>query len=123
MAHWVLRGCPSSSVLLLGMSNFQKPSCTLHQVDPSWGSIPQVSQRVNIPFTESLNLLPGMINFMCQLVKLWYPVVKSNPSLDVAVKVFLRCDYHLNQTLSKADANQTLSKTNLCLSWGKKREG
>ena len=96
-------GVHLASVLLLGMSNFQKPSCTLHQVDPSWGSIPQASQRVNFPFTESLNLLPGMINFMCQLVKLWYPVAKSNPSLDVAVKVFLRCDYYLNQTLSKAD--------------------
>lgn len=32
-----------------------------------------------------------MVTFLCQL-GYWFPVVWSNTSLDVAVRVFLRCD-------------------------------
>lgn len=33
-----------------------------------------------------------MVNFMCQLARLWYPVVWSNTSVGVAVKVIFRWD-------------------------------
>lgn len=40
------------------------------------------------------------------LVRLWCLVVWSDTSLDVSVKLFLRCDYIENGRLSKADYPQ-----------------
>jgi hypothetical protein len=38
-----------------------------------------------------------MVNFSVTLVRLWWPAVWSNTSLDIAVKVFFTCDQYLNQ--------------------------
>lgn len=45
-----------------------------------------------------------MVNFMCQLARLWCLGVWSNTSLDIATKVLCRCGEHLpSLTLSKGE--------------------
>lgn len=48
--------------------------------------------------------MPVMVHFLCQLGQTMVLSFWSEPSLDVAVRVFLRHDEHLNQwTVIKVD--------------------
>lgn len=51
-----------------------------------------VQAQIQLTLVESMR-----VNFMCRPARLWYSIVWANTSPDVAMKIFFRSEYHLNQ--------------------------